>query len=161
MVYPAGIGPLISSLAARPPGNICIIPHPAGIASPFFAFSRENLKVRHSAQKASAFLYDLHKNRTPVPGACIRENQKRQIRTIGPVPIISHPKNFELSPKYLTPSYSICYNISSWGINAPEVTLLKKKYSLDYSVERDIDRVQAVKDILDTLDTDPTETELE
>ena len=38
---------------------------------------------------------------------------------------------------------------------------LKKKYSLDYSIERDIDRVQAIKDILDTLEKDPNETELE
>lgn len=43
----------------------------------------------------------------------------------------------------------------------PEVTLLKKKYSLDYDIERDIDRVAAIRDILDTLDTDPTPTELE
>lgn len=38
---------------------------------------------------------------------------------------------------------------------------MKKAYSLDYSIERDIDRVRAVKDILDQLPTDPTSTELE
>lgn len=38
---------------------------------------------------------------------------------------------------------------------------MKRKYSLDYSIDRDIDRVQAVKDILDTLDTEPTALELE
>lgn len=38
---------------------------------------------------------------------------------------------------------------------------MKRKYSLDYSIERDIDRVQAVKDILDMLDTEPTALELE
>lgn len=43
----------------------------------------------------------------------------------------------------------------------PEVTLLKRKYSLDYSIGRDIDRVAAVIEILDTLDTDPTALELE
>ncbi len=42
-----------------------------------------------------------------------------------------------------------------------EVTLLKRKYSLDYSIERDIDRVAAVIDILDSLDTDPSALELE
>ena len=38
---------------------------------------------------------------------------------------------------------------------------MKKKYSLDYSIERDVDRLQAVNDILDTLDTYPNNTELE
>ena len=38
---------------------------------------------------------------------------------------------------------------------------MKRKYSLDYSIERDIDRVIAVKDILDQLPTDPTALELE
>ena len=38
---------------------------------------------------------------------------------------------------------------------------MKKAYSLDYSIERDIDRVRAVKDILDQLPTDPTQAELE
>ena len=38
---------------------------------------------------------------------------------------------------------------------------MKKAYSLDYSIERDIDRVRAIKDILDQLPTDPTQTELE
>ena len=38
---------------------------------------------------------------------------------------------------------------------------MKRKYSLDYSIDRDIDRVQAVKNILDTLDTEPSALELE
>lgn len=38
---------------------------------------------------------------------------------------------------------------------------MKKAYSLDYSIERDIDRVRAVKDILDQLPIDPTQAELE
>lgn len=38
---------------------------------------------------------------------------------------------------------------------------MKKKYSLDFSIVRDIDRLAAVNEILDTLSTDPTPTELE
>jgi len=38
---------------------------------------------------------------------------------------------------------------------------MRKKYSLDFSIVRDTDRLTAVKDILDTLETDPTPTELE
>ena len=38
---------------------------------------------------------------------------------------------------------------------------MKKKYSLDFSIVRDIDRMKAVEEILDTLNTDPTQTELE
>lgn len=38
---------------------------------------------------------------------------------------------------------------------------MKKAYSLDYSIERDVDRVQAIYDILDTLNKNPTNTELE
>lgn len=38
---------------------------------------------------------------------------------------------------------------------------MKKAYSLDYSIERDIDRVAAVKDILDQLPFDPNPTDLE
>lgn len=38
---------------------------------------------------------------------------------------------------------------------------MKKKYTLDFSIERDCDRTRAVQEILDTLDTDPTATELE
>ncbi len=38
---------------------------------------------------------------------------------------------------------------------------MKKKYSLDYSIERDIDRLHAVEEILDTLETNPTNSELE
>ena len=38
---------------------------------------------------------------------------------------------------------------------------MKKKYALDFSIERDSDRCHAVQEIIDTLDTDPTATELE
>ena len=38
---------------------------------------------------------------------------------------------------------------------------MKKPYSLDYNIERDVDRVQAVRDILDSLDIIPSNTELE
>ena len=38
---------------------------------------------------------------------------------------------------------------------------MKKKYSLDYSIERDIDRLAAVEQILDTLESNPTPSELE
>lgn len=38
---------------------------------------------------------------------------------------------------------------------------MKKKYSLDFSISRDIDRLRAVQEILDTLPTDPSQTELE
>ena len=38
---------------------------------------------------------------------------------------------------------------------------MKKKYSLDFSIVRDSDRMRAVQDILDSLPTDPSPTELE
>ena len=38
---------------------------------------------------------------------------------------------------------------------------MRKKYSLDFSIIRDIDRLHAVEDILDKMDTDPSATELE
>lgn len=38
---------------------------------------------------------------------------------------------------------------------------MKKPYSLDYGIERDIDRMAAVEEILDTLDKKPTPSELE
>lgn len=38
---------------------------------------------------------------------------------------------------------------------------MKKPYSLDYDIERDIDRVAAVTDIIDTLEKNPSPTELE
>lgn len=38
---------------------------------------------------------------------------------------------------------------------------MKKKYSLDYSIERDVDRLAAIRDILDTLETTPSPSELE
>ena len=38
---------------------------------------------------------------------------------------------------------------------------MKKKYSLNFNIERDIDRLHAIEDILDTLDTDPSPSELE
>ena len=42
-----------------------------------------------------------------------------------------------------------------------EVYKMKKKYSLDYSIERDIDRLHAVEEILDSLETNPSPSELE
>lgn len=38
---------------------------------------------------------------------------------------------------------------------------MKKNYSLDYSIQRDIDRVAAVYDILDKLETDPSPAQLD
>lgn len=38
---------------------------------------------------------------------------------------------------------------------------MRKKYSLDFSIVRDIDRLHAIEDILDTMETDPSATELE
>ena len=38
---------------------------------------------------------------------------------------------------------------------------MKKKYSLDFSIERDTDRLHAVEEILDKLDTNPSPSELE
>ena len=38
---------------------------------------------------------------------------------------------------------------------------MKKQYSLDYGIERDIDRLQAIREILDSLDTNPNATDLE
>ena len=38
---------------------------------------------------------------------------------------------------------------------------MQKKYSLNYTIQRDVDRVKAVKDILDSMDTDPSPTDLE
>ena len=38
---------------------------------------------------------------------------------------------------------------------------MKKPYTLDYSIERDVDRLKAVQDILDKLDTTPSPSELE
>lgn len=38
---------------------------------------------------------------------------------------------------------------------------MKKKYSLDYNIERDVDRLAAVNEILDSLDNTPNNTELE
>lgn len=38
---------------------------------------------------------------------------------------------------------------------------MKKKYSLDYSIQRDTDRLKAIEDILDQLDTNPSPPELE
>lgn len=42
-----------------------------------------------------------------------------------------------------------------------EVENMKKKYSLDFSIVRDTDRLRAVEEILDKLNTDPSPTELE
>lgn len=38
---------------------------------------------------------------------------------------------------------------------------MQRSYSIDYNIERDIDRVAAIKDILDTLKKDPSPKELE
>lgn len=38
---------------------------------------------------------------------------------------------------------------------------MKKPYSLDYTIERDTDRLHLVEGILDTLEHDPSETDLE
>lgn len=38
---------------------------------------------------------------------------------------------------------------------------MKKPYSLDYTIERDIDRLHLVEGILDTLESNPSETDLE
>jgi len=38
---------------------------------------------------------------------------------------------------------------------------MKKKYSLDFSIVRDTERLAAVQKILDTLPNDPSQSELE
>ena len=38
---------------------------------------------------------------------------------------------------------------------------MKKKYSLDFSITRDTDRLRAVEEIIDGLEKDPTPSELE
>ena len=38
---------------------------------------------------------------------------------------------------------------------------MKKKYSLDFSIIRDVDRLAAVREILDGLPTNPSPSELE
>ena len=38
---------------------------------------------------------------------------------------------------------------------------MKKAYSLNYDIERDTDRLQAVRNILDQLTNDPSQNELE
>jgi hypothetical protein len=38
---------------------------------------------------------------------------------------------------------------------------MRKAYSLDYSIERDTDRVAAIYEILDGLEKDPNPTDLE
>ena len=48
-----------------------------------------------------------------------------------------------------------CYNKGKGGDS------MKKKYSLDFSIVRDCDRLRAVEEILDTMATDPSPTELE
>jgi hypothetical protein len=42
-----------------------------------------------------------------------------------------------------------------------EVIALQKKYMLDFSIEHDTDRCRAIQEILDGLDTDPSQTDLE
>lgn len=46
-------------------------------------------------------------------------------------------------------------------ISRGDLITMKKDYSLDYSIDRDTDRVAAIKDILDKLDHDPSPTDLE
>ena len=41
------------------------------------------------------------------------------------------------------------------------ILMAKKEYSLDYNIERDIDRLQAVQEILDNLEKQPTSSDLE
>ena len=38
---------------------------------------------------------------------------------------------------------------------------MKKQYDLDYTIERDTDRVTAIYDILDGLEKNPNNTDLE
>jgi len=38
---------------------------------------------------------------------------------------------------------------------------MKKQYDLDYTIERDTDRVAAIYDILDKLEKNPNNTDLE
>ena len=38
---------------------------------------------------------------------------------------------------------------------------MRKKYSLDFNIVRDTDRLHAIEEILDKLEVDPTPTELE
>jgi hypothetical protein len=38
---------------------------------------------------------------------------------------------------------------------------MKKPYSLDYNIERDTDRLHLVEDILNTLEKNPSDSELE
>lgn len=54
--------------------------------------------------------------------------------------------------------YAILQNEGSCII---KVIHTKKKYSLDFSIERDVDRLHAVEDILDRLETNPSPKELE
>ena len=42
-----------------------------------------------------------------------------------------------------------------------EIYMAKKQYSLDYNIERDVDRLQAVEDILDNLEIRPSNNDLE
>jgi hypothetical protein len=55
----------------------------------------------------------------------------------------------------LTKINPTCYNKINGGGG------MKKKYSLDFSIVRDVDRLHAVEEILDTLETNPNATELE
>ena len=41
------------------------------------------------------------------------------------------------------------------------VNMAKKQYSLDYNIERDFERLAAVKDILDNLENKPSNNDLE
>ena len=68
--------------------------------------------------------------------------------------------NFLNYPPIITNQY-LTFLTKYVKISITEVTALKKAYSLDYSIERDNDRVAAIYDILDQLPSDPTSTDLE
>ena len=84
-------------------------------------------------------------------------------------PIISGFQTTRTGPETGASPFSTNFFSNIWQFSTPyviikeevEVIPLKKKYSLDFSIQRDSDRLRAVQEILDTLDTDPTATELE
>ena len=73
---------------------------------------------------------------------------------LGSVPICHQFSLFSPQNKYLTTYDIICSNNTGGGS-------MRKKYSLDFSIVRDSDRMHAVEEILDGLSTDPSPTELE
>ena len=83
-----------------------------------------------------------------------------------PQPTTHNPKLYQargprIILKHLT-NLQICAILKSKEVvQSREDEFMQKKYSLDYSIERDVDRLAAVNDILDTLDTDPSSADLE